>query len=130
MSLNCPKCQSVGALKIIQSIELPPDVRSDEISFQLLACSNDSCGFQGVAIYEESRRGALDSDHWDHTGYRVSDEIFEKLKTTFAQCPDPANASCQCESHQELGNVSPAGSVRWQPPEGIEWGSAFPIDIG
>lgn len=127
MSFNCPKCQSVATLKINQSIELPPDSRSDEIALQLVVCSRESCGFRGVAIYEESRRGALDSEHWDHTGYRVSVEVFEKLGSTIARCPDPSRANCQCDSHQKLGGVSLSG--RWQPPDGIDWESAFPLQL-
>jgi len=126
MSFNCPKCKTAGTLTISHSIELPPDARSDEIALQLVACSVDECGFRGVAIYEESRRGSLGSDHWDHTGYIVSDEVFEMLRTAIAGCPEPSIASCKCDSYQNLGKGSPAG--RWQPPEGIEWVSAFPIE--
>ena len=126
MSFNCPKCKSAGSLTVSYSIELPPDSRSDEIALQLVACSMDDCGFRGVAIYEESRRSALDSEHWDHTGYQVSDNGFQMLRTAITVCLEPSTASCQCASHQQLGKVSPAG--RWQPPKGIEWGSAFPMD--
>ncbi len=125
MSFACPRCQSSSTLTISQSIEFPPDSRSDEIALQLVVCSRDACGFRGVAIYEESRRGALDSDHWDHTGYRLPVGDFEVLQATISRCPDPSNAGCQCKSHQELNRLSTSG--RWLPPEGIEWGSAFPI---
>ena len=125
MSFNCPECHTKGVLKISHSIELPPDARSDEIALQLVVCSEVSCGFRGAAIYEESRRGALDTDHWDHTGYRISSEVFDALSAVIGQCHDPSNASCQCQTHQVLGRTSSAG--RWQPPEGIEWGSAFLI---
>lgn len=113
-------------LNIVQSIELPPDVRSDEISLQLVSCALNTCGFRDIAIYEESRRGALDSDHWDHTGFHVSSGGFEELQVAIAACPEPSNTSCPCDSHKKLGNVSSTG--RWQPPEGVKWGSAFPIE--
>jgi len=104
---------------------MPPDSRSDEIALQLVVCARDSCGFRGAAIYEESRRGALDVDHWDHTGYRIAEDDFEVLEAVMVQCLEPSNAKCQCATHHKLGEVSPSG--RWQPPAGIEWGNEFPI---
>jgi hypothetical protein len=59
MSFVGPECHA-NSLAITQSIELPPDGRSDEISLQIVACQ--ACGFAGTAVYEESRRGALDSE--------------------------------------------------------------------
>ena len=55
MSFACPECLT-KSLKITAKLELPPDSRSDEITVQVVACSR--CGFAGVAVYEESRRGA------------------------------------------------------------------------
>ncbi|MBC8503589.1 MAG: hypothetical protein ISR58_18365 [Anaerolineales bacterium] len=127
MSFTCPQCRSSNTLAIKNSIELPPDSRSDEIALQLVACSKGDCGFRGVAIYEESRRGALDSDHWDHTGYQVSNEDFETLKETLSQCPRATLPDCPCESHLELGAQSNSG--RWQPPKGVDWGNAFQMVI-
>ncbi len=68
MPFQCPEC-STKTLKITHKLELPPDSRSDEITLQIIECSG--CGFGGIAVYEESRRGALDDDSFDHTGYRV-----------------------------------------------------------
>ena len=127
MTFACPQCSALDVLRIINSIELPPDSRSDEITLQLLICAKVSCGFRGVAIYEESRRGSLDSDHWDHTGYPVSSNVFERLKNAISQCPDPSKASCRCSSHQTFAHTSASG--RWQPPEGIEWLQSFAMNL-
>lgn len=74
---TCPGCMKKD-LKITHSMELGPDHRSDERSLQTIECSN--CGFKGIAVYEESRRGAFDSESWHHDGYRVPIEVFEAVK--------------------------------------------------
>ena len=71
MTFLCPSC-SRPDLNIIRRIELPPDDQWDEIAVQELACSASGCGFKGIAVYEESRRGALDSECVVHTGYAMS----------------------------------------------------------
>ena len=71
MALQCPDC-TLYTLQTAISIELPPDSRSDEIALQVVRCSQ--CGFSGLAVYEESRRGALDDESVDHRAYRVSAE--------------------------------------------------------
>ncbi len=73
----CPDCQA-NPLKITQSLELPSDIRNDEITLQIVHC--DECGFHGLAVYQESRRGALDSESWEHEGYRVSEEDFQTVR--------------------------------------------------
>ena len=77
MSFLCPECSS-RSLNIILSLELPPDSRSDEITLQTVECSQ--CGFSGIAVYEESRRGALDSESVDHYSYRVGVDDLRALK--------------------------------------------------
>lgn len=57
MAFICPQCFGKGTLEIKVSMQLPSDSRSDEIALQTVGCSQ--CGFQGLAVYEESRRGTL-----------------------------------------------------------------------
>ena len=105
----CPKCRQVS-LSITHSLELPPDGRSDEITLQLVVCSG--CGFEGTAVYEESRRGATES--WHHDGYRISPENLVKLKQLMGQCPSPGDKLCLCASHRALKQVNVYGM--WQRP--------------
>ena len=114
MSFYCPDCQR-PTLEIGLRMELPSDSRSDEIAVQIVTCS--ACGFAGVGVYEESRRGALDSESWDHTVYRMPPAALEQLRQALRRCPDPANPRCPCESHQRLGRRNETG--RWVGPEGL-----------
>ena len=109
MPFACPECGSPGSLRITSSIELPPDSRSDEIALQLVACAR--CGFRAAAVYEESRRGSLDSEAVDHAGYRVAREALASLAAQIAACPDAGNRGCACESHRILGRTDDSG--RW-----------------
>jgi hypothetical protein len=109
MPFACPNCGTPSSLRITSSIELPPDSRSDEIALQIVACAR--CGFRGAAVYEESRRGSLDSEAVDHRGYRVPAESLNSLIAQIGACPDPANRGCGCESHRTLGRTDDAG--RW-----------------
>lgn len=106
--LLCPKCSS-GRLKIISSIELPPDSRSDEISVQIIACSR--CDFTGIAIYEESRRGSLDRESVTHQGYHVNPTRLATIQRLINRCPDHRNPQCNCKTHRTLGRVNARG--RW-----------------
>jgi hypothetical protein len=88
---------------------LPADSRSDEIALQMIACSH--CGFRGIAVYEESWRGKLDTENFEHTGYRVKPENLETIYTLIQNCPDPFNIHCTCSNHQQLGQHNAHG--RW-----------------
>jgi C4-type Zn-finger protein len=88
MSFVCPECQA-NSLAITQSIELPPDGRSDEIALQIVKC--EACGFRGTAVYEESRRGAADS--WHHQGYMTAQTSVNRLSKLIRQCPSPKDAN-------------------------------------
>jgi len=92
-------------------MELPPDTRSDEITLQILMCM--SCGFNGLGVYEESRRGALDSESIDHRGYRVDSSLIKYLRGIMLRCPDPKNPRCACSSHSELKIVDRYGRWNW-----------------
>jgi len=83
-------------------MELPPESMFDEMSLQHGECSNYSCGFKGVAIYEESRRGSMDRERYHHFGYGISEESFALLRDKMTSCPEPRNAQCQCKTHQFL----------------------------
>lgn len=109
MPFTCPECSTARSLKITHRLELPGDSRSDEIALQIVHCAR--CGFSGVAVYEESRRGALDDESFDHTGYRLPAKDLQALKKTMAQCPTPKNRRCRCPAHRALGSRDASG--RW-----------------
>ncbi len=125
MSFQCPSCSNKKSLKIIESIELPPDSRSDEISLQVVRCS--SCNYLGLAVYEESSRGALGSETVDHYGYLADQKISKSVQSMIKRCPKPRNARCKCTVHQELNNRDKSG--RWLRP-GLEAGQqTYPMKM-
>ena len=109
MAFVCPVCWTHGSLEIGMSLALPPDGDWDEISLQVVECS--ACRFKGAAVYEESRRGALDSETWDHSGYRLDEEDLLALQEAIRQCPKPKDPHCPCSSHRSLGQQV---NGRWQ----------------
>ena len=125
MAFQCPNCGGKKTLRIINSIELAADMRSDEISLQVLHCKN--CKFEALGVYEESTRGALISESVDHYGYKCEPEQMRFVKSLIKRCPAPKNARCSCKSHQELNQRDSSG--RWIKP-GIETGQQiFPIKL-
>lgn len=108
MSFICPDC-SGSCLRIVSSLDLPADGWWDEITLQVVECPD--CGFQGAAVYEESRRGALDSEAWNHRGLRLAEAQLRTLIDDIAACPDPRNPDCRCAAHQKWGRTDAAG--RW-----------------
>jgi hypothetical protein len=125
MPFVCPECRTPGSLKITHRIELPSDSRSDEIAVQIVKCSR--CPFHGVAVYEESRRGALDSESVDHYGYKVKAADLKSLINKIKKCPNPKNARCRCPSHRSLGRTNSWG--RWQGLADIKVQGTFPMDL-
>jgi hypothetical protein len=123
MPFQCPDCFTSNSLEIAASIELPADSRSDEIVLQLVACS--ACGFQALAVYEESRRGALDSESWDHTGYRVEVGELGSVRAAILRCPRPNQAGCPCPTHRDLGRTDAQGL--WIGPGFLRQGEAFAL---
>ena len=121
----CPDCLTPGALQIAAAIQLPADSRSDEIALQVVTC--ESCGMRAVAVYEESRRGSLAWELWEHAGYRAPADVVETLCTAIAACPDPTNPACTCAMHQSLGRRD--GGGRWRKPSGVEWQHIFPMRL-
>ena len=123
MAFACPKCSIDDSLVIVIAIELAPDSRSDEIVIQVLQCGR--CGFRGLAVYEESRRGALDSEAWEHTGYQVEEDVVNTIAGLIDHCPDRNNSDCSCQSHQILGQRDQNG--RWNGIEKYEIKGTFPM---
>lgn len=95
MAFKCPACRR-NTLKIHLTLELPPGA-SDETQVQTLKC--EACGFRGIALYEESRRGSLDSESFRHGGYEVRESDMERVVDALLRCPAPGERYCQCETH-------------------------------
>lgn len=125
MAFICPDCLTPGSLTIRHSIALPSDSRSDEIALQVVECA--ACGFRGAAVYEESRRGSLDSEAWEHTGYRVTDAVVETLIDQIRRCPAPSKENCRCPTHLALGQKDERG--RWQWPGDMEGQDIYPMRL-
>lgn len=123
MAFVCPQCLTSGSLNIALSLHMPPDARSDDIVLQVVECPR--CEFCGLAVYEESRRGALDAESWDHTGYWVGEHDLNSVRTAIENCPEPRNTKCQCQSHVDLGRRD--SQWRWRGLDGIETRGTFPL---
>ena len=121
MSFQCPECGESGTIRITQRLELPPDSRSDEITLQTVRCN--ACRFQAIAVYQESRRGSLDDDAFDHTGYRVHPDDLSNLRGQLRSCPQPGNPRCTCPAHRALRHKSPSG--RWDALDSLRLGEPF-----
>jgi hypothetical protein len=106
MSFICPGRRG-NRLRIASSLELPPDRWWDEITLQVVECPE--CGFRGATVYEESRRGALDSEAWNHRGLRLAEVPLQSLIRDVAACPEPRNSACRCTTHQEWARTDAAG---------------------
>jgi hypothetical protein len=122
---RCPECSIANSLYISASIELPPDSRSDEITLQIVTCR--ACRFEGLAVYEESRRGALDSESVDHRGYHASQGDVRELKRLIGDCPKPHDARCSCPTHRRLGRRNAAG--RWNALDKLHHLGTFRMEL-
>lgn len=123
MSFVCPECSSPGSLKITLRLELPPDSRSDEITLQVVQCS--ACRFAAVAVYQESRRGGLAFESFEHVGYRLSHGELKLVRNAIRRCPDRNNRRCQCSVHQFYGRRDISG--RWNGLGEIEYEATFEL---
>ena len=106
MAFLCPDC-SAKSLIIAMRLELAPDSRWDEITLQTIACA--SCGFRGVAVYRESRRGALPdlARAWAIVRDRETDEeqrlrVFERGVGETMACGTGACAAVAVGIHNSL----------------------------
>jgi len=122
--LVCPLCKGVGSFDITSSIELPPDPWWDELTLQLVECS--ACQFRGVAVYRESRRGALDRESVDHSCFRVEDAERARVSAMIRECASPADRRCPCRSHTFLAGTSSSSS--WEPPVQKVGEEVYPIE--
>ena len=102
---------------------LPPDNRSDDIILQVVSCSQ--CGFSGLAVYQESRRGAMDSESWEHIAYQVPVSDVKAISSAIRSCPAPKNPGCQCAAHLQLGQRDAGG--RWCGLQDQNLKGSFPI---
>jgi hypothetical protein len=124
LAFYCPECNT-KALKIVTKIELPADARSDEIAVQTLRCGH--CRFAAMAVYEESRRGALDDESIEHRGYRLSSQELRELRRQIRQCPEPRNPRCHCAIHRKLGTRNKAG--RWSGLQELRSRDSFELRL-
>jgi hypothetical protein len=126
MALICPDCNA-HTLHIQQSLELPPDGYDDEITLQLVGCSG--CGLEALALYTESRRGSLDSDAWQHEGFRVRPADFRAVARAIERCPQPSDKRCTCPTHQTWGQTN---GYRWAglQQSGVMVQGVFAISAG
>ena len=95
MEFICPRCRGVS-MKITSNIDLPPDSRSDEVSIQIIKCSK--CGFAGLGIHEETRRGKLDSESVNHRGYYLDDSTLASLEKRISNAQSQRNLVANAES--------------------------------
>lgn len=121
----CPECRETESLNIISAIDIECDSRSDEISLQVVKCS--ACRFRGIAVYEESRRGSLDSECVDHYGYKMDEEKIESLLALISRCPRPRDAYCACQTHKILNRRNEAG--RWNALDDFKTSGYFTMEL-
>jgi len=120
MALRCPECEA-NALRVETAIELGSDARSDEVALQIVNCTR--CGMEAVAVYEESRRGALDDDSVDHRAYPTDREALAAVRAIIASCPSPRDPNCGCRGHQRAREMLRGGTE----PAGLDWSRRLPI---
>lgn len=125
MSLICPRCDA-HSLEIIRALELSSDASSDEITVQQIACAG--CGLHGAAVYQESRRGRLDAESWDHSGFILEDADYRRLDGLMRACPNPASRDCTCGAYTYFNQLDPAG--HWRGLAGFQVSTPFPMVLG
>src|SRR5687767_4941516 len=99
MALACPACGSKN-YEVVSSLAVPPDESSDEEHLQVACCL--ACRARFGAVYEASRRGALDSESWHHFAISTDAEEARGLENLIAACPDQSNRRCPCTVHHLL----------------------------
>jgi hypothetical protein len=102
----CPDCHEIG-LSVEETLCVKPSWMWDEILVQIIACAR--CRFRGVAVYAESRRGALDDEAVDHHGYRLPAPLLDVIERRIAACPSKRDESCTCIAHEHLGRTNAGG---------------------
>jgi hypothetical protein len=108
-------------LRVEEALELGSDDRSDEVTLQIVMCAG--CGLESVALYEESRRGALDEEAVHHAAFPADEEALADVRSMIASCRDPEDADCGCRGHQRAREMM---EDQFDPP-GIDWEDPQPI---
>lgn len=96
---TCIICHQKGSLYIFGSFAVTPDIRSDEITLQFVACT--ACSFRAIHCIESTTRGADDQLSVDSVGYRCTPFQFETLLDLYIDCPHPEQAECSCVVHTQ-----------------------------
>lgn len=125
MSLICPRCDA-HSLEIIRALELSSDASSDEITVYQIACARH--GLHGAAVYLESRRGRLDAESWDHSGFILEDGDYWRLDGLTQACPNSASQCCNGGAHTYFNQLDPAG--HWRGLAGFQVSTPFPMVLG
>lgn len=99
MAFVCPNCTK-SALEIELGIELQANDNWDENTFQLATCRH--CGLRAAALYQESRRGNLEEEAWQHFGVVITPETYRLLAERLGACPAPGDYRCLCAAHRTL----------------------------
>lgn len=123
MPFLCPEC-TAKSLVIVLTLELPPDSHWDEIALQTLSCTQ--CTFAGLAVYQESRRGALDAEIVHHEGYRITRADWQRVERAIKRCPTPNDRRCECFAHRAFGRTEASG--RWTGLETIARAGLFTLE--
>lgn len=123
MPFHCPVCGADDGLRIVASLALPPDSRWDEIDLQVLECR--FCEFKCLGVYEESRRGRLQTEAVNHAGYPVPLSSVRAVRRQIDRCPDPRDRRCPCAGHDRWGRTDSSG--RWIGILGMGSGEPFPL---
>jgi hypothetical protein len=121
MPFRCPQCLTRDSLEIQNSIELPPDRQTEEISLQVIGCS--ICTFRGLAVYAEERGSFSGAETWKHIGYWVSPDAVDSVIAAIRSCPDAHNRDCTCPAHTSLGQKDLHG--QWRGLLEMERGHTF-----
>jgi hypothetical protein len=125
MPFECPRCNDLQSMEIVTSIQLPKGRCMNEITLQIVECG--LCKFSGLAVYEEGRRGAVDTRAWRHTGYQLEISELRIIKKVIMACPNRMNPSCECPAHLIFGACDAHGE--WLGLENIDPRGRFPMHL-
>lgn len=88
---------------ITRSVDLPSDNTFDDISIQTL--ESDDKETKAVGIYQESRRGALDSEIVHHEAHMVATGVFDIVVAALDACGDVRKITKDHPQYQVLRSV-------------------------
>jgi len=120
VALRCPDCGE-ARLRVMATLELGSDERSDEIALQIVECAD--CELEAVAVYEECSRGALDDESVIHCAYPADAEALDEVRGLISSCRDRRGPDCPCRGHARAREM-----VRDRlEPAGLDWSQPMPI---